>query len=195
LITCPRCTQPLPDWLLRDSHISSICPQCQSALEVYSFPALYRSSDKVDLSLLELAEGEACCYEHSSKKAMSLCSNCGRFLCALCEVHLGSEILCPDCIDRQKAKTLKDSLETHRTLYDSIALALATWPILTVYFSVITAPLSLGMAFYAWKRPTSILRRSRWRLFAAVGISSLQIAGIVAVIAFLIYSLKRIRPS
>jgi hypothetical protein len=191
LIICPRCAAPLPDWLLRDSHSCGICLQCQSALEVYAFPALYRRAEKLELSQLSLAEGEACCYEHSSKKAVALCSNCGRFLCALCEVQLGGEVLCPDCLHRVNAKSPRASLETQRTLYDSIALALATWPLLIFYFTVITAPLSLGMAIYAWKRPTSIVRHNRWRLFTALILSSLEIAALVGVVIFLIYAAQR----
>lgn len=193
MIICPRCTSPLPDWLLRDSHIDSLCPQCQAPLEVYSFPALYRPPEKLDLSQLALSEGDACCYEHSTKKASSLCSNCGRFLCALCEVPIGNEILCPDCVNRQKAPSHQAALETQRTLYDSIALALATWPLLIFYFVVITAPLSVGVAIYGWKRPTSIVRRSRWRLYAALGISTLEIAGIVAFVFFLTYYVGKVK--
>ena len=190
MIICPRCTRPLPDWLLKDSHVSSICPQCQSAIDVYCFPALYRSEQKLDAALLVLNEGDACCYEHSTKRASSLCSNCGRFLCALCEVPLGNQILCPDCLNGQKLPANKDSLDTHRTKYDSIALALAIWPLLIFYFVVITAPLAFVMAIYAWKRPTSIVRHNRWRLFAAVAISSVEMVSMVALIVFLVTQVK-----
>jgi hypothetical protein len=191
LIICPKCTQPLPEWLLRDSHISSMCPHCQAALELYAFPALYRKAESVDLTQTALAEGDACCYEHSTKKAFTLCANCGRFLCALCEVPLGSEIVCPDCVSGRKVKSQDLALETQRTLYDSIALWLATWPLLTIYFTVITAPLALGISIYALNRPSSILRRSRWRVFAAMGIATLEIAGIVALIVLIVSQTRR----
>lgn len=162
-------------------------------MDVYCFPALYHSTEKLDLSQLALGEGDACCYEHATKKASSLCSNCGRFLCALCEVPLGGEVLCPDCVNGEKVKSRQGALETQRTLYDSIALALATWPLLLFYFVVFTAPLSLGLAIYGWHRPTSIVRRSRWRLYATVGISTLEIAGIVASVFFLTYYSGKVR--
>jgi len=186
LISCPRCAQLLPDWLFRDSYINSICPQCSSALDVYSFPALYRTTEKVSAAELAIPDGEACCYEHASRRAASLCSNCGRFLCTLCEIQLGTLVLCPDCLQTRKGASPVQALDTHRTKYDSIALALATWPLLIFYFTVITAPLAFGMAIYAWNRPTSIVRHNRWRLFAAMGISSLEIAGIVALIVTIV---------
>ena len=190
-IVCPRCDRALPDWLFRDSRTQSICPECQASLEVYCFPALYRSEEKLDISQLAITEGEACCYEHPSKKAAALCSNCGRFLCGLCEVQLGSQVLCPECVYRQKGTSDRNSLETQRTNFDSIALALATWPIFTIYFTIITAPLSIGMAIYAWNRPASILRKGRWRLFATLGIAALQIALIAAGVAALIYQSRK----
>lgn len=168
-----------------------MCPHCQAGLEIYAFPALYRQAETVDLTLTALAEGDACCYEHSSKKASALCANCGRFLCALCEVTVGSETICPDCVSGRKVTSQQASLETHRTLFDSIALWLATWPLLTFYFTVITAPLALGMSIYAWNRPTSIVRHSRWRLFAAIGISALEIVGIAALIMLLVSQTRR----
>lgn len=196
MITCPRCAGALPDWLLRTSHTASICPQCQAPLDIYCFPALYHSPEKIDLSRLAIGEGDACCYEHATKKASTICSHCGRFLCALCEVPLAGGVFCPDCVNKQKGTTQQDTLDTDRTLYDSIAFALATWPMLIFYFTVFTAPLSLGMAIYGWKRPMSIVRRSRWRLYSAVVIASLQLLGIAATAIFLIYTIahEKARP-
>jgi hypothetical protein len=168
-----------------------MCPNCQASLDIRCFPALYRSQPKLKVAELPLGDNDACCYEHSARKAASLCSNCGRFLCTLCEVPLGNQIFCPDCLSGQKVPANEDSLDTQRTKYDSIALALATWPLLLFYFTVITAPLSFVMAIYAWKRPTSIVRHSRWRIFAALGISSLEILGMVALIIFFITEVKR----
>jgi hypothetical protein len=168
-----------------------MCPNCQASLDILCFPALYRSRPKLEVSELTLADGEACCYEHSTRKAASLCSNCGRFLCTLCEVPLSNQILCPDCLGSQNIPANKGSLDTQRTKYDSIALALATWPLLIFYFAIITAPLSFVTAIYAWKRPTSIVRNSRWRIFAALGLSTLEILGMVALIIFFITEVKR----
>jgi hypothetical protein len=181
----------LPDWLLKESYVSSMCPNCQATLDIRCFPALYRSQAKLQVAELTLTDGDACCYEHSARKAASLCSNCGRFLCALCEVQLGNQVLCPDCLSSQKVPASKDSLDTQRTKYDSIALALAAWPLLIFYFTVITAPLSMIMAIYAWKRPTSIVRQSRWRIFAAIGLSSLEILGMLALIIFFITEARK----
>lgn len=142
--------------------------------------------EKLDVTQLASTPGDACCYEHTSKRAASLCSNCGRFLCALCEVQLGSQTLCPDCVQGQKVTGKQNSLETFRVKYDSIALALATWPVLLISLTFITAPLALGLAIYGWKRPTSIVRRNRWRIFTAAGLSALEIAGIVAFVLLII---------
>ena len=163
-------------------------------MDIYAFPALYGAAEKVDLSQLTVGDGDACCYEHATKKASALCSNCGRFLCALCEVPLGRETLCPDCVSGTKAKAHQSSLDTDRILYDSIALAIATWPVLIFYFVVFTAPLSLGVAIYGWKKPMSLVRQSRWRFYLALAISGLEIAGMVAFVFFLTYYLAKVKP-
>ncbi len=138
--------------------------------------------------MLAVAQGDACCYEHGGKRAQSLCSNCGRFLCALCEVPLGQGVFCPDCLNGQEAPVLQ------RTKFDSIALALATWPLLIFYFVVITAPLAFIMGIYAWRKPLSLVRKSRWRIYVAMGISALEMAGMAALIVFLLTQVKGRMP-
>jgi hypothetical protein len=157
-------------------------------LEVYCFPSLYKPEEKLDVGKLALMEGEACCYEHATKRAQSLCSHCGRFLCALCEVPLGRDIFCPDCLHGREAPVLQ------RVKLDSIALALAIWPLLIFYFVILTAPAAFIMAIYAWKKPTSLVRRRRWRIYLAMGISMVEMVGIVAIGVFLATQVKGRMP-
>ena len=135
-------------------------------------------------------DGDACCYEHSDKRAASICSHCGRFLCALCELQLGRQVLCPDCLTGVKVQAPLNALDTQRTKFDSIALALATWPLLSIYFPIITAPMALILSIFAWKRPTSIVRHSRWRIYLAITFSVLEIGGIAAFIVFFVTQVK-----
>ena len=74
-----------------------------------------------------------------------------------------------------------DQLENRRELYDSRALALAWIPMLTVWFTLITAPMALYMAIRYWKAPGSIIPRRKWRFILAILIASMQILGWIAV--------------
>jgi hypothetical protein len=82
----------------------------------------------------------------------------------------------------------------HRTKFDSIALALATWPLFIFYFVVITGPLAFILGIYAWKKPLSLVRRSRWRIYVAMGMAALEMVGVVALIVFLVTQVKGRTP-
>jgi hypothetical protein len=161
-------------------------------VEIHVFPALYRAADTLSLAELLRTEGEASCYEHPSKKATAECMACGRFICALCEVHLGSQSFCPACIHNPKAQA-RPALDTQRTLYDSIALWLATVPMLLFYFVVITGPMAIALSIYGWRKPLSLIRRSRWRFVLAILIAALQLAGIAALVLALVFGGPKVR--
>jgi len=186
LVFCPHCNSGLPSRLLRADPVDTACPACLANLTVQVFPALFRPAATVEHGTL--AEGEASCYEHANKRAVALCSHCGRFLCGLCEVEVGGSVWCPECLGTGGGSRPKlPALETSRTLYDSIALALATWPLfIFFYVSVFTAPAAIYVAIRYWKAPSSLIPRRKWRSVTAILIALAQLlliaAGIVALV-------------
>ena len=96
-----------------------------------------------------------------------------------CEV--GGQHLCPACLDAGRTKGKIQSLENHRTLYDSTALRLSLVPVL------LTAPVALYLAIRYWKTPTSIIPRTNTRLVLAILFSLLQIAGGIIFFYYVIY--------
>jgi hypothetical protein len=122
-------------------------------------------------------EGEAACYDHPGKRAVAACSQCGRFVCQLCEVKFGAEVWCPSCVAAGAGKARVANEATGRSLYDSTALilplaSLALWP-----FTIVTAPVALVLSILRWRQPLSLVRRNRWRFVAAMLISGVEIAG------------------
>ena len=83
------------------------------------------------------------------------------------------------------------SLENHRTLYDSIALSLAIYPLLIFYFTIITAPMTLYVAIRYWNAPRSIVHRTKIRYIFAIIIATLQIVGWGVGIYFLVTAATR----
>ena len=162
------------------------CPACGVPLQVEVFPAFFR---KIGAGLggeTIMVEGESSCCYHPQKKAALPCDGCGRFLCALCDCALDGRHFCPTCLETGKTKGNIKSLDNRRTLYDGIALALAIYPMVIFYFTIITAPMALFVAIRYWKTPQSILRRTRIRAIAAIIISILQISGWAALIIYLV---------
>ncbi len=175
LIFCPRCNGTLPERFLNQPRNEGVCPTCITRLSISVFPALYRPTAKIDPQSLLTVEGEATCFEHASKRAVAVCHKCGRFLCALCEVQVAGEIWCPSCLLPGANSAPVQALEQRRTLYDSVALALATLPALLVYPPIVTAPISIYLSIRYWKKPSSIVPRGKWRFVAALLFALLEL--------------------
>jgi len=165
------------------------CSGCQAKTLAVAFPALLRgvASGKPGETLL--VDTDASCFYHTQKKAEIACGNCGRFLCALCDVDLNGQHLCPPCIEAGKQKGKLEHLENRRVLYDNIAVSLALYPIIIFvifYVSILTAPIALFVAIRYWNAPSSIIRRSKFRFILAIAIATLQLIGWAAVFYFVL---------
>ena len=103
-----------------------------------------------------------------------------------CDVELGDRHLCPACLESGKGTGKITGLQTDRTLYDNIALALAVYPLLIFWLTFVTAPVALYMALRYWNAPSSLVPRTKLRLVLALGLAGLQIAGWLLLIIFLV---------
>jgi hypothetical protein len=176
LVQCPACQAWLLEGVFDQSRMSP-CPACGVPLQIEVFPALFRGQNAGQSGETIIIEGESSCFYHAQKKAVVPCQGCGRFLCALCDCELNGQHFCPACLDAGKTKGKIKSLENQRTLYDSIALSLAVYPMLIFYFTLVTAPMSLCVAIWYWNAPRSIVRRTKIRYVAAIILASMQIIG------------------
>ena len=138
-----------------------------------------------------LTDQEAGCFYHPNKKAVVACSNCGRFLCSLCDIDFGGQHVCSLCLAAgQKNRNFKN-LENRRVLYDDLALALAIVPMIGVYFTLLTAPITLYVAIRGWSAPSSIIPRTKFRFVLAIVIALSQIAGWVVLFGILFFKFGR----
>jgi hypothetical protein len=184
LVQCPQCQAALPEGVFNQPDLSP-CPVCEAPLQVEIFPAFFRKITPGQRAEAILTDGESGCYYHPQKKAVLPCDGCGRFLCALCDCELNGQHFCPACLEAGKNKGKIQNLENHRTLYDSIALSLAIYPMIIFYFTFITAPMTLFVAIRYWKSPRSLVRRSNFRFIIAIILAVLQMAGwVVGIVAF-----------
>ena len=153
------------------------CPECGVPTWVEVFPALLRPIATGAAGEVILADGEAGCFYHAQKRAVVHCQSCGRFLCALCDVELNGQHLCPACLDSGQRKGKIIDLENKRFLYDSAALSLAVLPLLLWPFTLFTAPGAIFFAIYGWNRSTSVVARTRIRAVLAILIGLAELAG------------------
>ena len=152
------------------------CSLCGQRVEVRVFPAIQNDGPGARPQAILGAE-EAGCYYHPNNRAVTPCDNCGRFLCALCDLPLDGKHLCPHCVETGVRSNKLAAADTQRTHYDSLALALATWPMLLFYFSLFTAPIALYYVIRYWKLPQSVLPRTRTRFVVAGLLAVMQLTG------------------
>jgi hypothetical protein len=174
-LACPECGFDLKPAFLESPDYNN-CAICGSELSVLPFPACFAAPAAITPMDLRLGEEEATCFHHESKKARHSCTRCGKFLCALCGVEVGRDVLCPECLLIGEKGGVDARFERERTLYDTLALALAVIPAMTFSLSIFGAPAAIYVALRYWRRPTSIVRRFRWRNYAALALGLTQVA-------------------
>ena len=183
---CPRCAAVLPADVILVGRRT--CPSCAVTLIAEIFPAFFRQTDAGEHPKHVTLDDEAACFHHPDKKAVRVCESCGRFVCALCDIALMNRHICPSCVQTVKRNDADSGgrLQRSRLLLDEIALSLAVLPLLAWPFTIVTAPAAFILAVRQWKRPVSIIPRSRGRLVVAMLFSLLQMIGWTVAIVMLI---------
>ncbi len=186
-LVCSKCGVAIPfdDW----NREHAFCAACRSPHSAYVFPALFSKTDQAAGAAAMVAEGEASCYYHPRKRAVVPCDQCGRFLCSLCQVEFLGQNWCPGCIEAHQQKGQLSNLDASRPLYDNMALVLAVLPAFLIWPTIITAPMSLYVSARYWRKPSSLLPRTKIRFYLAVLVAVLQIAAWVFLAAYLIVKL------
>jgi len=161
-VTCPHCSVDIA----ADSEWQS-CPYCQKWLQIRVWPVVRQNSNAVSA-----LSDQATCFFHPDKAFQACCQRCGRFVCALCDLQLGAEHVCPPCFERGRAdsgvEASKAEWRYRDVLYDSIALTVGWgwilfWPVI-----VAAIPTVIVLHVKYRKAPRSyLIPRSGWRFWAA----------------------------
>jgi hypothetical protein len=143
------------------------CPYCQKRLGIRAWPVARQKTNTVSAM-----PEHATCFFHPEKAFEACCQRCGRFLCALCDLQLGAEHVCPTCFERGRTDTGRNGAAAewrHRdVLYDSIAVTIGWgwilfWPVI---IAALPATIVLHVKFR--KAPRAyLMSRSGWRFWAA----------------------------
>jgi hypothetical protein len=185
-VPCARCSMPLPRWELAAG--TAICTACGSENRVLVFPAALTAAlaERAEIAL----QGEGVCYDHPGKRAVSSCTQCGRFVCQLCSVEFAGETWCPSCVAAGAGRAKEFKAITSRNLYDSIVLILPLATLLLWPLTIFAAPAALVMGILKWREPLSLVRRNRWRMALGMAIAAAEIAGWIWGIAYFLAAAK-----
>lgn len=185
-ICCGACSWPVPvEAWNREEGVR--CPVCGEKIQTVVFPAIERKRTGAQPEAV-ITETEASCFYHPASRAVIPCDECGRFLCSLCAIEIDARHLCPVCFQSGLASNKLEAAETRRTMYDSVALALATFPALLFWPAIVTAPAALFVIVRRWRAPGSLVPRTRIRFYLAALFALAEITGA----GFLIWAIMRV---
>lgn len=174
---CPKCSRPVPPENLNTGSAFT-CQGCRGEIVLDVFPAVRRMHVAVPAG--SAGEGEAVCFYHDHRAAQAACDGCGRYVCALCDVPVGRQHLCPECLASRNREGRGQMFPSRRLRGDLLALALAVLPVVlvfTIFLSIVTAPAALVIVFVMWRKPPSLVGWTRTWLVVAGVIASLEILG------------------
>jgi hypothetical protein len=185
--TCPGCNGEVVQATTQNGWQN--CPYCGKQLQISVWP-LVRPNTNAAVALSD----QATCFFHPDKAFQACCQRCGRFVCALCDLQLGAEHVCPTCFERGRGNLGADAGKAewrHRdVLYDSIALTVG-WGWVLFWPTIVAAiPTVIVLHIKFRKAPrSSLIPRYGWRFWMAyVGLAWLPA---LLAIAFLFNSARR----
>ena len=168
---CPHCGQ-----LVDPRQIVSgqqTCARCSRPYEATRFDPVLP-----DLSVLRTAEagpeGANACANHAGNVAVTHCSRCGVFMCALCRIEADAQALCPGCFDRLSADgELPSAIITYRD-FGRQAASLAVLGLIVPFVGPIAGPAAV---YFARKRLAQQARMGEEG--GRFGLYALQVLGVL----------------
>jgi hypothetical protein len=162
-VPCPNCAADV----VPVENGWQTCPYCEKRLEIRIWPIVRHNSNAATA-----ISDQATCFFHPDKAFQACCQRCGRFVCALCDLQLGAEHVCPACFERGRAasgaEAGKAEWRYRDVLYDSIALTVGWSWILFWPLIVAAIPTVIVLHVKYRKAPRSyLIARSGWRFWAA----------------------------
>lgn len=165
VVSCPSCGGDIAPVETESGWQS--CPSCANRLQARVWPIVRQNTNAV-----AVLSDQATCFFHPDKAFQACCQRCGRFVCALCDLQLGADHICPACFERGRAESgVENSKAEWRyrdVLYDSIALTIG-WAWIIIWFTFIAAvPAVIVLHIKYRKAPRSyLIPRSGWRFWVA----------------------------
>ena len=187
---CPRCHARLTaDWLRSGM---TICPDCNKPFEATAFNPPRRQIEVVSVAAALTPDGANACANHAHNVAVTSCSRCGLFICALCNMDVGTGPYCPSCFDRLRSE---NALQPAATRYRDYASMARIAMIAGIFLSFLGFLFGGASLFYARKgfKQLRAEGRSIVGLVIVVVFASLEVLGSLAMIILMIYAFAKVK--
>lgn len=163
---CPKCGNPLAAVALHRQPQPAACPSCQAELHVEVFPRFF-VAPAVQGGERLTQQDHATCFFHPNKVAQSVCQECGRFVCGLCEMEVMGRRLCVKCLEDQHQQQKINVFTERRSLHDNMLMSLAVLPLLMWPLTVISGPMTVILTLWWWRKAHPLARRTKPRMAVA----------------------------
>lgn len=184
---CPRCNVALTANWIRSGGIT--CRYCDGGFEA----TVFEPPQRQELAAMEVTavgpDGANACANHLRNAATASCQRCGLFICALCDMNVGTGSYCPSCFERARAEGTLTAARRYRdfaTVARSSALA-------GLIFSFMFLGLPFGAVAMYFGIKARKQRKSEGR--STVGVTLVAVLGMLEIlaglasIAFVIYAI------
>jgi hypothetical protein len=164
-VPCPNCAADIAAG--ETSTEWQICTYCEKRLLIRVWPII-RQNNKAAMALSD----QATCFFHPDKVFQACCRRCGRFVCALCDLQLGADHVCPTCFERGRSDSRAEpgnaEWRYRDVLYDSIAVTIG-WGWILFWPTIVAAiPAIIFLHVKYRKAPRSyLIPRFGWRFWVA----------------------------
>lgn len=167
LLHCDKCQTALPGAVVNTGALAA-CPGCGVPTLVQVFPAFGRPAPRGRTAEALASAEDAGCFYHPGKKAVVPCDDCGRFLCALCDLALTADRhVCPACAEAAGRAGPAGLRGGPYMLYDRLTLGIACLGLIPGV-NVFVGPVALFLVVRFWNEPRRGVRaRGPWRLGVA----------------------------
>jgi hypothetical protein len=180
---CPRCKTTLTANWIRSGTVQ--CPYCNKSFEAKAFNPPERRPQAVEMTAVTPDGTTNACANHARNAATASCQRCGLFICALCDMNVGSGSYCPSCFERVRTEGKLPAARRYRD-YSSMARSTAIFGLF--FWSVGLGPL---VVYYALKGRKQ--RRADGQSVAGVTITLvvglLETLGLFGFVGWLVYTM------
>ncbi len=187
MIACPKCRTIQPADHINAGQLLP-CPHCNALIRTELFNAFFVPKDQAATAQSAAVGGQAECFYHPGKSAVVACADCGRLLCAVCQVDLNDRPICMTCLQAGRDKEKILTLQHRQEIYDNIAINLAFWPAFMILPTLITAPAALFFSVKHLRTSSPVLPKTIFKSILALILSVFQIGGWVVFFARMVGS-------
>jgi hypothetical protein len=187
---CPRCAVTLTaDWIYNGAIT---CPYCGRAFEATVFDPPQRAVEATTEVIDVGPDGANACANHMRNAATASCQRCGLFICALCDMNVGTGSYCPTCFDRVRADgSLLPAARRYRDFAGIARASALTGLLLSLFFLGI--PFGALAVYFGVKarKQQKTEGRSTFGTIIAILAGILEILGGLAYLGFLLYAIGK----